>query len=395
MRSVVSHPFAKNANGWGTERLWRVGNARIGVPGKVQRLEQGKMNRRAVLVSLRFTPAIVQHLVAYAKALRELGFTVEVVLDRAYSEFSELAEMTCASTEEQDLERASFSHAIFFNVAFENAALANRLKRRGARIIYIYHEPWEASFAFLRTDGFGIRIKAAIAHRVSRPLLKIADLVLVGSKYGLNAYRRADARYNPRASCLPLIYDDEAGRPTREMVQQKLCFSYLGNIGRVHGFDQFIRTMRESLLRNSNMRFMIASRFPLPEFVLRDDVIRRNLDKIEVMCGRTLTNEEINGCYRRSFGVWNVYRRSMQSGVLPKAFMHGTPVVASRVGSFPEYVRDGFNGRFASGDDPGGVLSVLDEIRERSDEYADNCRQSFLDIFHYKSKLEELRQLLA
>jgi len=353
------------------------------------------MSRRAVLVSLRFTPAIVQHLVAYSKALQELGFTVEAVLDGAYREVTELAGMTRASTEERDLERTSFSHAIFFNVSFDNPALATRMKRAGARIIYIYHEPWEASFAFLRTDGLGIRIKAAIAHRVSRPMLKVADLVLVGSAYGLNAYRRADARYNPSASCFPLIYDDDAGQPAPETAREKLHFSYLGNIARVHGFDQFIRVMRESLKRKSGIRFLIASRFALPEFVLKDDVIRRNLDKIELICGRTLTNEEINGCYARSFGVWNLYRRSMQSGVLPKAFMHGTPVVASRVGSFPEYVRDGFNGRFACGDDPGEVLSAMDEIRERSDEYARNCRQSFLDIFLYKSRLEELRQLLA
>ena len=353
------------------------------------------MSKRAVLVSLRFTPAIVQHLVAYAKALQELGFTVEVVLDTAYMEFSELAEMTRASSKEPDLDRASFSHAIFFNVAFDNLALANRLKRRGARIIYIYHEPWEASFAFLRTDGFGIRVKAAIAHRVSRPLLKVADLVLVGSQYGLNAYRRADAHYNASVFCFPLIYDVVAGQPTPEIVQQKLSFSYLGNIGRVHGFDQFIRVMRESLLQKSNLRFMIASRYPLPEFVLRDDVIRRNLDKIDVMCGRTLTNEEINGCYRRSFGVWNLYRRSMQSGVLPKAFMYGTPVIASRIGSFPEYVRDGYNGRFACADDPDQVLSVLEELRSRTGEYAENCRRSFLDLFFYKSRVEDLRQLLA
>jgi glycosyltransferase involved in cell wall biosynthesis len=358
-------------------------------------LEQDKMIRRAVLVSLRFNPAIIQHLVAYSKALQALGFTVEAVLDAGYREYLEPGAMTVARTEPGDLESASFSHAIFFNVSIHNLALAIRLKRTGARIIYIYHEPWEASFAFLRTDGFGIRIKAAMAHRVSRPLLKVADLVLLGSQYGLSAYRQADARYNPSASFFPLIYDDEIGRPTEEIAQQKVYFSYLGNIGRVHGFDQFIRVMRESLLRKSNIRFIIASRFPLPDFVMRDEVIRRNLDKIDLMCGRTLTNEEINGCYARSFGVWNLYRRSMQSGVLPKAFMHGTPVVASRIGSFPEYVRDGFNGRFASADDRDDVLSVLDEIQGRSAEYAVNCRRSFLETFFYKSKVEDLRRLLV
>jgi glycosyltransferase involved in cell wall biosynthesis len=140
---------------------------------------------------------------------------------------------------------------------------------------------------------------------------------------------------------------------------------------------------------------MIASRFPLPEYVLKDKIISRNLDRIELMCGRTLQNKEIDSCYARSFAVWNLYRRSTQSGVLPKAFMFGTPVVASRIGSFPEYVRDGFNGRFANADDREGVLCAVEELRRRTGEYASNCRRSFLEMFYYRSRLEELRQLLA
>jgi hypothetical protein len=37
LRFAVSRPFAKSANGWGTTRLWRFGNRRIGVPGQVLR----------------------------------------------------------------------------------------------------------------------------------------------------------------------------------------------------------------------------------------------------------------------------------------------------------------------------------------------------------------------
>jgi glycosyltransferase involved in cell wall biosynthesis len=316
-------------------------------------------------------------------------------LDCEYQQFPELAEMAHIATDIKALEENSYRYAIFINVSFHNLELASKLRRTGARLLYLYHEPWEAFYSNLHTDGLGIRLKAAAAHRLSLPLLKIADVVLLGSHYGLGVYRQGDARYNRNARCFPLIYDDEGGTITPEAVQKKHYFSYIGNIGRVHGFDQYVDVMREALLRKSDMKFLIASRSPLPEYVLRDEIVNGNLDKIELICGRTLQNKEINICYAKSFCVWNLYRRSMQSGVLPKAFMFGTPVIASRIGSFPEYVSDGFNGRFASADDRDGVLSALEEVRRRTTEYAGNCRRSFLNTFFYRSRLAELRKLLV
>jgi glycosyltransferase involved in cell wall biosynthesis len=74
--------------------------------------------------------------------------------------------------------------------------------------------------------------------------------------------------------------------------------------------------------------------------------------------------------------------------------MFGTPVIASVLGSFPEFVRDGWNGRFASADDCDGILSALDDIRSRQQEYAVNCRTTFLETFHSMSRLAELESLL-
>src|ERR1035438_3268547 len=44
----VSHPFAKNANGWGTERLWRVDSGQIRVFGQVLKGESSPQRRRPV-----------------------------------------------------------------------------------------------------------------------------------------------------------------------------------------------------------------------------------------------------------------------------------------------------------------------------------------------------------
>jgi glycosyltransferase involved in cell wall biosynthesis len=353
------------------------------------------VQKRAVLVSLRFNPAFVQHLIAYAKALHELGFEVEFRLAPEYKQFPELAGLAAVAADPGALPPRPYTHAVFLNVSAQHQQFAVRLKNSGARILYLYHEPWRSIWAYLKTDGISSVFRGAAAHRVSLPLLRISDVVLTGSQYALDAYRLRDIRHNRNVTKFQLIYDDEAGELTPEMVANKQYFSYVGNIGHVHAFDQYVDVMRESFIRNSGLRFLIASRMPLPGYFLRDKTIRSNLGRIKLLCGRTLQNSEINDCYARSFCVWNLYRRSTQSGVLPKAFMFGTPVIVSRIGSFPEFVNDGFNGRYASAGDLDHVLSIANELRENSAEYAKNCRSSFLETFFYRFRLEELRQLLA
>ncbi len=63
-------------------------------------------------------------------------------------------------------------------------------------------------------------------------------------------------------------------------------------------------------------------------------------------------------------GVVLPYRRGVQSGVLETALAHGRPVVATRVGAFPDEIRDGVQGALVRPEDPDalarGVLRLLD-----------------------------------
>ena len=53
------------------------------------------------------------------------------------------------------------------------------------------------------------------------------------------------------------------------------------------------------------------------------------------------------------------YREATQSGVVLSAFAFGTPVIASRVGGIPEYVRDGIDGLLVSPGDPGELADAI------------------------------------
>jgi glycosyltransferase involved in cell wall biosynthesis len=353
------------------------------------------MSRTILLLSLRANPAFVQHLAAYAKGVSELGYSPAFLLDPAYKAYSNLEEIgPCLDSLDSAL-AAHPSHAIFLNPAMANVQAARRLKKAGARILYLYHEPWQMSRQYLQGEGFGASCRATLAHRFTIPLLRIADQVIVPSQFALSVYQASDVRFNPRVAYLPLLYDDDGPSDVLPLLPQKKYFSYIGKPCRAHAFDQFLQTMRTAFQRELDVTFLIASRFPLPDGLFDDETFAKNRDRIEVRCGRLLTNQQINACYEQSICVWNIYRRSTQSGVLPKALMFGTPLLGSNTGSFPEFLADSLSGQILPGDDPQGILEAFQQFQDRLASYAEGCRRKFLSTFYYRTRLKDLARLLA
>src|SRR5436189_4806499 len=129
-------------------------------------------DRRIVLISLRFKPAFLSLLSAFARASHDLGFEVEFLLEAAYLRCPELASTRSVFCYSKNQTLDSYSHALFLNVSLQNKELASRLRNRGVKILYLYHEPWNPSLEYLRTEGVHGSVRAALAHRASVPMLK-------------------------------------------------------------------------------------------------------------------------------------------------------------------------------------------------------------------------------
>jgi glycosyltransferase involved in cell wall biosynthesis len=352
------------------------------------------MRKKVALISLRFNPAFIQHLIAYAKAMQELGHDPEFLVDRAYRNFRELEVAACLREFSTDSLAIAWNYAVFLNPSPDNGKLANALKRKGTKILYVYHEPWQMSFNYIWSQGPVATFKALMAHHVTVPVLKLADTVILPSRNALREYQKSDARYNRNGIYLPLIYDDEGPETITGILARKRYLGYIGSLCRSHGFDQYLSFVRYALGKDLKISFLIASRNPLPTRLMNDPLFSQNLDKVEIRCGRPLGRDEINRCYAESICVWNLYRTSTQSGVLPKAFMFGTPVIATRIGSFPEFIQEGVNGRFADARDHESIWGAFEEIRSNLRMYVANSRTTFLETFYYRPHLAEIGRLL-
>lgn len=70
-----------------------------------------------------------------------------------------------------------------------------------------------------------------------------------------------------------------------------------------------------------------------------DSLIEKNIDVLEIH-NEDIPDEEVAQYFERSEFVVLPYKDATASGIIPVAYAFGKPVIATRVGTIPDYVDD-------------------------------------------------------
>jgi len=347
---------------------------------------------RIYISSLKFSAAHMSHMIAYAKLFEYMGHDPIFWLDKGYQKMI-MEQETFPTVWYTGAVPTDAKAVLLYNPSVSNSKVSKKLERHGLKLLYVYHEPWE-SFQQRLKEGLKQALKAFVAHYYSTRVLKYADIVIVPSNYALKLYNKSDEKYNKNVIMIPLLFDDEL--TSKLDVSKKEYFSYIGHAVRGHMFDKYIELIKWIYTSGSNMKFEIATGTDIRRTIRKDAIIQKMISTgaLKLSYGRPLSNLEINQAYERSFCVWNVYRRSTQSGVLPKAFMFGTPVIASNLGSFPEFVRDGENGYLVDDYSFESLYKKLILVNENIGIVSQNCRNTFEKTFYWKAQVDKMRQII-
>ena len=363
---------------------------------------QSPRKKSAAVVSLHFAYAHASHLFAYANAFMKLGFDVTLVLDEKYRSFisdSTLDGVQFIFTENGSSVISPFDVALLYNSSPKNHRLARNLRSKGTTVLYVFHEPepmW--SMNVLRSEGLKKTIRFVGSSAFSALTARASSRVIVCSEFGCRLYNSGYSWINRNVRIVPLVFNDEIGEARfQQMRSEKHSFGFVGTACKSHGFIEFIQFAKHALQNESRIPFLIATRTDITSTLLADPEFAAFVEtgRIRLIHGRELSNEEINACYLRCVCIWNVYRRSTQSGVLPRAYMAGTAVLAGRLGSFPEYVIPGVTGELVElTAGPEETLRVVNEIFKNQNVYIQGCRSSFLKTFWSEANVETLDKLL-
>lgn len=345
--------------------------------------------KRALIVSQNFNPGHVSHLVAGYKQFQELGFQPSLFLDRAFKDFIPQGIEAIFTDEKNRLPMVEVAFILF--PSLKNPGLIRSLRRQGTTVLYLFHEPLKSIGEFKKA-GFSFKylLKLRVIDAVNAYTVNKSNIVLLPSRKAEANYKSNPKYKNKHSAYLPLMFDDESDGNVAG--NDRPYFSYIGTVAADHSFEEFLQFVTKALKdeRMKNFKFLIATK---SEFAVPTEL--DNNPRVKIQKGKPLTNEQINLAYASSLAVWNAYARTTQSGVLAKAYMFGTPAVVMNR-NLNEYMKPGETVEIINDNsDYEDIRSAVEKIAANPRNYQNNCRNFFLENFHYRNYNEQMEGLLA
>lgn len=351
---------------------------------------------KAIIASKRFNPGHISHIEANFNLLDQQGFDVRLSLHRHFFEFMDkkFFDRRIRAGDHIKLRAGDLFIVWFPSIAvLFNALLVRALT--SATIVYVYHEPY-TSFASYRRAGFGVikTCKITAVAIVSELLRRLSHKIILPSS---RAYATLpEARSNTdRYAKINLLFNDEA--LPNHFTKQRRYIAYIGTIAEDHAFEEFVGLV-SSIIRLgelSPLQFLIATRSKIPEGLVSVINYAVSTGRLVVQAGEPMANAVINNFYAQSYVVWNGYKRSMQSGVLPKAYMFGAPVIMS-IANQSEYFKDGIHGVLISDiGDAQEFLASIKRLRSCWEEASTNCRKFYLQNFDRNALSEKFIKFVS
>jgi len=342
---------------------------------------------KAIIVSRNFNPGHYSHLVANYKLLSDNHINTFMYHHTSFNKMSVIENERVFNNIFELKALGKIDLAIFWFPSLKNIIdiILLRLFYR-THIIYIFHEPLESVNSYLAA-GFGFlrTFRILLVGSVSYFFVLMSDKIVLPSKKAFETFESKYLHTNKDYELIPLLFDDEAAHINTG--NQRPFISYIGTIAEDHAFDEYVKFVVHAIINNCfpKYKFLVATKSTVP--LAQRNALLPHIESGAVVLeeGRPMSNEKINYYYNNSIVVWNAYRRSMQSGVLPKAYMFGTPLLVSSCNS-SEYFDNRKHGVSVSEKyDVEELKKAVVDIVTHFEKYSKCCRDKFLSTFFYKA----------
>lgn len=169
----------------------------------------------------------------------------------------------------------------------------------------------------------------------------------------------------PRAFCPHPLYDNFGSPVTKETARKELNldtnFNYVlffGFIRDYKGLDILLDAFASPILKNSNIKLIIAGEFYTNAKPYLDQISQNDLDNAVVLHTEFIPDSEVYKYFCAADLVVQPYKSATQSGVTQIAYHFNKPMVITNVGGLGEFVPDGKAG-FVVDPDPNAVADAI------------------------------------
>ena len=146
----------------------------------------------------------------------------------------------------------------------------------------------------------------------------------------------------------PYGYLKNIVKPAEEVQKKHILF--FGRLSPYKGIDDLLHAMPAVFKEFPHEQLVIAGK-AVHGFDIDEGIVNKYKNNITIL-DKHIPNEELAGLIQEAKFIVCPYKDATQSGVLMTAFGLNTPVIATNVGSFPEFIRENVNGLLVPPSDP-------------------------------------------
>lgn len=254
-------------------------------------------------------------------------------------------------------------------------SLAKRVNPE-VRVVSFLHEPY--TFEKI-VYGRKRALLLTLYEMLNKRTIMLSDAVILPSSNAMNAFNQYYVSYRGSHRLIYLPFFDRAHA---ESLPRKYI-TFAGHIrhGYQKGLDLFLEMIEESSRQNLRYPFQIVTSNNIKDLLFHISPQARRF--LKVVSSKHLRDEDICKALKESIAVILLQRRTMQSGVLPMAFMNGAPVVVSNIVGFTQFVKNGKTGYILPVDSTVAErLGAVESIRKNIDIMSSSCRHYYEKTFN-------------
>ncbi len=146
-------------------------------------------------------------------------------------------------------------------------------------------------------------------------------------------------------------------RKSFEINKESLVILFFGRILPYKGIDVLIDALEALQEKGLKIETIIAG---------RGELDKESLEKIKRLGiefkNQWISNDELLSLLKKSDVLILPYKKGTQSGVVSISLAYGIPIIATKVGSFEEFIEDGYNGFLVRPNEPRDLAQKLEKI---------------------------------
>jgi len=215
------------------------------------------------------------------------------------------------------------------------------LKPRGVKLVLLCINVFEHEDSWLK-------------NLLTRLTLKSAEIMVVHSQEELEELKRLNPKATVVKHLLPLFQYPAPAAPARS-AELKLLF--FGFVRPYKGLDTLLSAL--ALVKDRPVSLTVAGEFWNDKERYLKQIEELGIGKRVSLIDRYLPDAEMGELFAAADLVVLPYKESRTSGIIATAYGFGKPVLATRVGGFPEIVRDGLTGKLVPPDDPRALADAI------------------------------------